>query len=142
MKNAFRRLLVQEDLNFLLTNRIPRIALTRWMGWFSKIRHPWVCRASIGVWRLFTDLDLSDARTQRFASLHECFTRQLRPGARTVDPDPAIVTSPCDAIVGACGPAAGTTVFQAKGFPYRMEDLFGSGGDTAPFHDGTYVTLR
>ena len=27
----------QEDLNFLLTNRIPRAALTRFMGWFSKI---------------------------------------------------------------------------------------------------------
>ena len=34
------RLLLQEDLNFLLTNRVPRIALTRFMGWFSKLRHP------------------------------------------------------------------------------------------------------
>jgi len=30
----------QEDLNFLLTNRIPRAALTRFVGWFSKIEHP------------------------------------------------------------------------------------------------------
>jgi phosphatidylserine decarboxylase len=142
MKNAFRRLLVQEDLNFLLTNRIPRIALTRFMGWFSKIRQPGVCRASIGVWRLFTDLDLSDARQQRFDSLHDCFTRELQAGARTVDPDPGAFTSPCDAIVGACGSAEGTSVFQAKGFPYRMDDLFGPTQDTAPFRDGTFVTLR
>ncbi len=142
MKNAFRRLLVQEDLNFLLTNRIPRIALTRFMGWFSKIRNPLVCRASIAVWRLFTDLDLSDARKQRFDSLHDCFTRELVPGARTVDPDPDVFAAPCDAIVGACGAAEGTTVFQAKGFPYRMEDLFGPTHDTAPFRDGTWVTLR
>jgi len=99
MKNTFRKLLVQEDLNFLLTNRVPRIALTRFMGWFSRIRNPWVCRASIAVWRLFTDLDLSDARTQRFASLHECFTRELRPGARAIDLDPQVLGSPCDAIV-------------------------------------------
>ena len=32
----------QEDLNFLLTNRIPRAALTRFMGWFSKIENPLV----------------------------------------------------------------------------------------------------
>jgi len=142
MKNTFRKLLVQEDLNFLLTNRVPRIALTRFMGWFSRIRNPWVCRASIAVWRLFTDLDLSDARTQRFASLHECFTRELRPGARVVDADPQVLVAPCDAIVGACGSAAGTSVFQAKGFPYTLEELFGPGADTAPFRDGCYVTLR
>ena len=56
-----QRLLQQEDLNFLLTNRIPRIALTRFMGWFSQLRQPLLARASIAVWRLFTDLDLSDA---------------------------------------------------------------------------------
>ena len=41
------RVLQQEDLNFLLTNRIPRIALTRFMGWFSQIRQPLVRAASI-----------------------------------------------------------------------------------------------
>jgi hypothetical protein len=44
------RLLQQEDLNFLLTNRVPRIALTRFMGWFSQIRQPWcaICRSRCG----------------------------------------------------------------------------------------------
>jgi phosphatidylserine decarboxylase len=142
MKNAFRRLLAQEDLNFLLTNRVPRIALTHFMGRFSKIRNPLVARLSIAVWKLFTDLDLSDARQREFSSLHDCFTRELMPGSRVVDTDPAVLTSPCDAIVGACGPVAGTTVFQAKGFPYRLEDLFGPGTDPAPFRDGRFVTLR
>ena len=140
--NAFRRLLLQEDLNFLLTNRVPRLLLTRWMGWFSQIRHPLVCRASIAVWRWFTDLDLSDARRQRFASLHDCFTRELVPGARPVAADADLLTSPCDAIVGACGPVHGRQVFQAKGFPYAMQDLFGASQDTAAFENGSYVTLR
>jgi len=139
---ALRRLARHEDLNFLLTNRVPRIALTRFMGWFSQIRNPVLCRLSIAVWRLFTDLDLSEARQQRFASLHDCFTRELKDGARPVDPDPAVLVSPCDAIVGACGPVAGTTVFQAKGFPYQLGELFGPSQDTAPFRDGQYVTLR
>ena len=133
---------MHEDLNFLLTNRIPRIALTRFMGRFSQIRNPWVCRLSIAIWRWFTDLDLSDARTTRFASLHDCFTRELVESARAIDADEAVLTSPCDAIVGACGPAVGLTVFQAKGFAYSMLDLFGPSQDVAPFRDGTYVTLR
>jgi phosphatidylserine decarboxylase len=137
-----RRLLLQEDLNFLLTNRVPRLMLTRFMGWFSQIRHPLLCRASIAVWRLFTDLDLSEARQQRFASLHECFTRRLVEGARPIDPDAAVVTSPCDGIVGECGTVRDGQVFQAKGFPYSVQELFGPSQDTAEFRDGVYVTMR
>jgi len=136
------RLLLQEDLNFLLTNRVPRAALTRFMGWFSKIRNPWVCRASIAVWRLFTDLDLGDARQREFACLHDCFTRELVPGARAVDADPQVLCSPCDAIVGACGTVTQGSVLQAKGFPYRISELFGQAARAAPFEGGSYVTLR
>jgi phosphatidylserine decarboxylase len=139
---AVRRLFQQEDLNFLLTNRVPRIALTHLMGRFSRIRNPWLTRLSIATWRLFTDLDLSDAKRERFDSLHDCFTRELRPGARTVAMEPEVLSSPCDAIVGACGRVEGTQIFQAKGFPYAIGDLFGPTQDTTPFHDGSYVTLR
>jgi phosphatidylserine decarboxylase len=136
------RLLLQEDLNFLLTNRVPRIAITRLMGWFSKIRSPALARLSIAVWKLFTDLDLSEARHTHFASLHDCFTRELKPGSRQVDPRENIVASPCDGIVGACGEVQAGQVFQAKGFPYRSADLFGQADRAAPFEGGCYVTLR
>jgi phosphatidylserine decarboxylase len=136
------RLLLQEDLNFLLTNRVPRLALTRWMGAFSRLRSPMLTRLSIAVWRLFTDLDLSEARTTRFESLHACFTRELKPGARPVDPAPHVITSPCDGIVGAFGTVRAGQVFQAKGFPYRTEDLFGDAAAAAPFEGGVFVTLR
>jgi hypothetical protein len=29
-----------ETLNFLLTNRIPRLTFTHFMGWFSRIEQP------------------------------------------------------------------------------------------------------
>ncbi|MDO8376062.1 MAG: phosphatidylserine decarboxylase, partial [Aquabacterium sp.] len=120
------RVLQQEDLNFLLTNRIPRIALTRFMGWFSQIRQPLVRDVSIRAWQLFAELDLRDAKKQRFDSLHDCFIRELQPGARPIDTDPDMLASPCDAIVGACGPVQGLQVFQAKGFPYTLPELFGA----------------
>ena len=144
MKGAspLRRWLQHEELNFLLTNRIPRIAVTHAMGWYSRIRSPWLARASIAVWRRFTDLDLSDAKASSFDSLHDCFTRELKPGARRIDADPSVLASPCDAIVGACGHMQGTTVFQAKGFPYRLADLFGNEDAASRYRDGCYVTLR
>jgi phosphatidylserine decarboxylase len=137
------RWLLQEDLNFLLTNRIPRRLATRCMGWFSQLRTGPLTRVTIALWRLFSpDLDLSESRQQRFRSLHECFIRELKPGARPIDPDPDVLTSPCDAIVGAHGRVDGTRVFQAKGFPYRLEDLFGDPALVDKYRDGVYVTLR
>ena len=102
----------------------------------------WVRDASIGTWKLFTDLDLSEAKKQRFDSLHDCFVRELREGARVVDRNPEVMTSPCDAIVGACGKIMNGQVFQAKGFPYSLTDLFGQQTDTSAWVDGQYVTLR
>jgi phosphatidylserine decarboxylase len=136
------RFLLQEDLNFLLTNRIPRITLTHLMGWYSRIRSPWLTRLSIAVWRLFTDLDLSEAKQQRFDSLHACFTRELKDGARPFEPNPRVLCSPCDGIVGACGDILGTKVLQAKGFPYTLDDLLGSPELAQRYANGRYVTLR
>jgi phosphatidylserine decarboxylase len=132
----------QEDINFLLTNRVPRLALTRLMGRISRIRSPWLTRAAIALWRRFTELDLSDAKQQRFASIHACFTRELREGARVVDARADILASPCDAIVGACGRVERGQVFQAKGMPYALADLFGPTQDPAAFEGGLFVTLR
>lgn len=135
-------LLLNEDLNFLLTNRVPRKLLTHAIGWFSKIRSPQLTRLSIAVWRGFTELDLSDAKKQRFDSLHDCFTRELKAGAREVDPDPAVLASPCDAIVGALGRVEAGMVLQAKGMPYGVADLFGSAEEVGEFEGGSYLTLR
>jgi len=132
----------QEDLNFLLTNRLPRRWLTLFTGWLSRIEQPLVRELCLALWRLFGELDLSDARSTRFRSLHECFTRQLKDGARRIDPDPAVLVSPCDAIVGAMGTVACGSVLQAKGFPYQLMDLLGDEQLVQSYLEGSYVTLR
>lgn len=149
ISRQLQRLALNEDINFLLTNRVPRAALTRFMGWFSRIRHPWVRDASMAVWRAFTDLDLSDARKTSFASLHDCFVRELKPGARPLDARTDVLVSPCDAIVGACGRIGddpGAQVFQAKGFPYPLTDLLGPSTSATEtinaLRGGSYLTLR
>jgi phosphatidylserine decarboxylase len=142
IRAAISGLLQHERLNFALTNRIPRRALTLFAGWFSKLRHPWVRTVSIEIWRFFADVDLQDARKDRFESLHDCFTRELKPDARPVDPDPAVLTSPCDAIIGASGMVRDGAVLQAKGQPYALEELLGDAALAAQHWHGTYVTLR
>ena len=142
MRSELVRIFLQEDINFLLTNRIPRQLANRFIGWFSQIEHPLLAQASIGVWRMFADLDLGESSTQRFKSLHACFTRQLKPGARPVDPDPSVLTSPCDAIVGACGSIEGIELLQAKGFPYTLRELLLDPRLVDLYADGLYVTLR
>jgi phosphatidylserine decarboxylase len=133
---------IRENLSFLLTNRIPRRWATLFMGWLSPIENTWVRGLSIGLWRLFSDLDLSEARKRHFNSLQDCFTRELKEGARPVDGDPGTVVSPCDAIVGASGRVDAGTVLQAKGFPYTLLDLLGDQELVAQHLNSSYVTLR
>jgi len=127
-----------ETLNFLVTNRIPRRLATRVFGWFSKIEQPLVRDVSLFLWRLTSDLDLTDAAKDRFRSLHDCFIRTLREGARPVDADPDILVSPCDAIVGAHGVVTDGQMLQIKGSAYPLRELLRADQPDA----GTYVTLR
>lgn len=141
---TLRRLLdpIGEDLNFLLTNRIPRRLATQFVGWLSKVENPIVRDLSIGIWRLFSDLDLSEAKKTRFRSMHDCFTRELKDGARPIDRDPAVVVSPSDAIVGAFGRVADGILLQVKGLPYRLSELVADPAFEATYRNGRYVTLR
>jgi phosphatidylserine decarboxylase len=132
----------QEELNFLLTNRIPRRLATQFVGWVSKIRQPLVRDLSIGLWRLFADPNLDEAAKPAFDSLHDCFIRELKPGVRPIDPDPSVLVSPCDAIVGASGTVDGNVVIQAKGLSYTLHDLLDDPVLERLYHDGRYVTLR
>ncbi|MBO0753619.1 MAG: phosphatidylserine decarboxylase [Bradyrhizobiaceae bacterium] len=141
-RSPITRVFEQEDLNFLLTNRIPRRLATQFIGWFSKIEQPLVRDLSIGLWQMFSDLDLSEAKKSHFRSMHDCFVRELKDGARPLDPDPKVLVSPCDAVVGANGTVDNTLLYQVKGFPYTLEDLMGDEGMVDRYRNARYVTLR
>lgn len=142
MRHGLERLLQQERLNFVLTNRLPRVALTRLMGRVSKIRHPLVRVPALALFRFFARPDLSDARQSHFDSLHDCFVRELRPGARPFDTDPRLICSPSDGIVGAHGRIEGDELLQIKGMPYSLTELLGSAELARRHQGGPYVTLR
>lgn len=131
-----------ESLSFLLTNRIPRRGATLFMGWFSPIEQPLIRATSLKLWKAFSDLDLSDAKKSEFRSVQDCFTRELKEGARPIMQDASTMVSPCDAIVGAFGSIADGTMLQAKGFAYTLADLLGDASLARQYEGGQYVTLR
>ena len=142
LRGGLMRVLMQEDLNFLLTNRLPRRLATRLVGRIARIEHPLVSRPALAAWRFFAGVDLSDAATTRYRSLRDGFTRALRPGARAFAADPAAIASPCDAIIGAFGRVEEGRAFQVKGFPYRLDELVPDPALAARFANGWFVTLR
>jgi phosphatidylserine decarboxylase len=142
LRSTIMNIVQQDDVNFLLTNRVPRRLLTRFMGWFSRIEQPLVRALSLRIWRFFSDLALGEAKQTSFRSVHDCFIRELKAGTRPIQMDPEVLASPCDAIVGASGTVQDGKVLQVKGFLYALDDLLGDGGHAAEFCGGTYVTLR
>ena len=83
-------------VNYVLTNRLPRRVANGVMKRLSKIEHPCISQPALWLWRALADIDLSDARTTKFKSVHDCFTRELKVGARPVDNDPRTLVAPCD----------------------------------------------
>lgn len=142
LRSLIAGILQRESLNFAVTNCIPRRTATRFAGWFSKIEQPLVRDLSIAIWRFFCDVDLSAAKKQEFASLRDCFIRELKPGTRPVNHDPALLVSPCDAIVGACGRISGPELLQVKGKSYPLSELVGDRELAAFYEHGSYATLR
>ena len=128
--------------NFLITNIIPRRFASHWVGRISRSENRFVCGVSLWLWRRFADLDLADADRTQFRSMHACFTRRLKPGARPIDPDPAVIVSPCDAILGAHGTVSGGMALQVKGMAYALCDLLGEADHAAACDGGSFITLR
>ncbi len=89
-------------------------------------------------------VDLSEAAEPdptAYPSFNAFFTRALKPGARTPDPDPRALVMPADGHISQCGPIVDGRIFQAKGRSFTAAELLGSEQDAAPFRDGSFATV-
>jgi phosphatidylserine decarboxylase len=133
---------IKDGIHFLLTNLPPRRTVSRWMGRLSRIQNPSWTRLALWVWQRFDRLELDDSPPCQYASVHDCFIRPLKPGARAIDPDPETLTSPCDGILGAFGRVQAGHLYQIKGQNYRIDELIGVGRDTHGWQNGHFMTIR
>jgi phosphatidylserine decarboxylase len=98
-------------------------------------------------------VDMSEALESdqtRYPTFNAFFTRALRPGARTVDPDPRAIAMPADGKISECGfiGYAGEAehedpghIFQAKGHGFSTAELLGDEEAAKDFIGGTFATV-
>jgi phosphatidylserine decarboxylase len=76
-----------------------------------------------------------------YYTLNEFFTRRLKPGMRTIDPDPSVVVSPVDALITGAGPIDAGTIVNVKGQDYTIEELLNQSPRTESYKNGYYAVL-
>ncbi len=89
-------------------------------------------------------VDLSEAANpdpRSYPTFNAFFTRALKPGARTPDPDPDALLMPADGRISQCGAIEGGRIFQAKGRSFTAVELLGSEAAAAPYADGLFATV-
>ena len=132
------------DLLTRLTHVLPHRALSGLARRLAYSRHPRLRQWLIDhVTRRF-GVDLSEALDEdprAYESFNAFFTRALRPGVRTPDPDPCAVLMPADGRVSQCGPIRDGRLFQAKGFDFTAAELLGDATSAAAFDGGVFATV-
>lgn len=76
-----------------------------------------------------------------FSSFDAFFTRELKEGARVVDPRADVVVSPADGRIEDFGPIAPDAKFRVKGFDYTVAELLGSEEEAAHFRGGAFFIV-
>lgn len=92
--------------------------------------------------RFGVDMDeATNPDPRAYPSFNVFFTRELRPGARTPDPDPRALVMPADGRISQCGKIEAGRIFQAKGQSFTVEELLGDAASAKPYADGLFATV-
>ena len=105
---------------------LPKFWLTALVYRLARIRVPAVKNALIrGFLKIYNvRLDEVGGRVPGdFATFNDFFIRELKDGARPVDPSPTAFVSPADGTLSQAGTLRGNRILQAKGIDYTLEDL-------------------
>jgi phosphatidylserine decarboxylase len=113
-------------------------ALTRSeTGWIKNL----LIRRFVRAYRPAMD-DALEREPTRYPSFNAFFTRGLRDGARSFEPDPRSIGSCCDGTVSHAGVMREAELLQAKGRSYSLEALLAAQQPLAQaLRSGSYATL-
>jgi phosphatidylserine decarboxylase len=128
----------------LLQYLLPHRALSRVVYWATRWTwRPWKDFLIGQVVRRYR-VDMAEAaQPDAFAYPHfnAFFTRALRDGARSADPDPDTVLCPADGRISQAGTICDGRIFQAKGQDFSAAELLGDEAAAAPYRNGRFVTV-
>ena len=74
-----------------------------------------------------------------FSTLHDFFTRKLKPGTRAVDNEPNSVVSPVDAVIEDIGIINPEHIITVKRKQYSISEMLGSKEKAEKYADGYYI---
>jgi phosphatidylserine decarboxylase len=89
-------------------------------------------------------IDLNEVRVPDggFATFNDFFTRQLKPGARPIDPDPDVLTSPADGQLFVLPELRCDTELVVKGAAFELRQLLADEADASVFDGGSAGIFR
>ncbi len=128
---------------------IQRVLPARWLGALTyrltRSHQPWLKNRLIRMFVGAFPVDLAEMDQDdpcAYASFNEFFTRELKRGARPIDPDPSSICSPADGTVQQAGHITDGVLLQAKGMDYRLDQLLDEDTpDIERFANGAYLTI-
>jgi phosphatidylserine decarboxylase len=130
--------------NVLLQYLLPHRFLSRIVYWATRWEWtPWKNFLIREIVQRY-DVDMSQAAQPdplSYAHFNAFFTRKLKPGARSADPDPQAILCPADGRISQSGRIRDGRIFQAKGQEYTAAELLGDEAAAAPFRNGSFATI-
>jgi phosphatidylserine decarboxylase len=110
----------------------------------SRSEQRWFKNSFIRIFAYVFKVDTSEADRpvpDGYRHFNDFFTRELRPGARPVDPNSDSFVAPADGTLAWFGIATGTELLQAKGMRYSLEQLLGDETQAKLLQDAAYGTI-
>ena len=124
---------------------LPQHLLSRAVGTLADAEMEWVKNPLIDLFIKQFGVNMSEAQRQtasEFKSFNDFFTRELIDGARPIEGDANVLSSPADGAVSQLGEIVDGRVFQAKGQDYCLTELLGGDAQrAAPFMGGEFATI-
>ena len=128
----------------LLQDVLPQHTLTRLVHRFMRSESGWLKNAQISTVGRLAGIDFSEARSADpgdYKTFNAFFTRELKEGARPLDPDPGALLSPCDGRISECGALDDGRILQAKGHDYSIGALLADDPVCADLRNGEFWTI-
>jgi phosphatidylserine decarboxylase len=124
---------------------LPRFWLTGLIYRVARIRNASVKDFLITRFIRLYDVDIDDVKLdvpRDFETFNAFFIRELENSARPVDSNVHSIVSPVDGTISSAGPIRDSSIFQAKGLDYSLEDLLATDlQDARRYIDGSYATI-
>jgi phosphatidylserine decarboxylase len=123
---------------------LPRKQLSRMLGRLARVAAPErVMHTAMRAYCRAYDVDLSECEVPAggFASFDAFFTRHLRAGTRTLDPDPNTVLSPSDGRVEDLGVIEPGATVRVKGKSYDVGELVGDSAAGPELEGGRFAVI-